>query len=100
MSKLKFRIVENSPFARLARIFMKSKSVAMTLGKSIHISGVSKEDFLKDKKWVMHELVHVEQYRKHGFFTFLTLYLIESIKHGYQNNRFEKEARDRVKAGN
>jgi hypothetical protein len=35
----------------------------------------------------------VEQFRRHGFFKFLFLYLWESLRHGYHDNRFEVEAR-------
>ncbi len=87
------KIVERSPFARIARWVLKSTNVAMVLGKSIHLSGVSKENFLKNKPWVAHELCHVRQFQEHGYLKFLWLYLIESIKVGYYNNKFEVEAR-------
>jgi hypothetical protein len=90
----KYYIVENSWLARLGRIFMKSKNLALVLGKGIHLSGVSKDIFLKDVKWVKHELVHIHQYEKHGIVKFLLFYAIESLRKGYYNNRFEKEARE------
>lgn len=40
-----------------------------------------------------HEEVHWEQYKKHGRFLFPILYLIEMIKKGYQDNKYEIEAR-------
>lgn len=73
---------------------MKSKNLALVLGKRIHLSGVSKDIFLKDVKWVKHELIHIQQYKKHGTFKFLLYYMVESIRKGYYNNRFEKEARE------
>lgn len=89
-----FRIVENSLFARLARLVLKTDNVAMVLGKSIYLSGVKREVFLKNQGWVAHELCHIRQFQQYGFFRFLWLYLIESIKVGYYNNKFEVEARE------
>ncbi|GAB3823663.1 hypothetical protein [Pontibacter rugosus] len=88
-----FKVVERSPFARIARMVLKSNNVAMVLGKSIHLSGVSREDFIKDEGWLAHELCHIEQFREHGFFRFLWLYLCESMRVGYYNNKYEVEAR-------
>ncbi|HWZ21654.1 MAG TPA: hypothetical protein VNW06_03315 [Cytophagaceae bacterium] len=90
---MEYKIVENSFLARIARFFFGSKQIAMVLGNSIHLSGVKKQIFISDRKWLIHELVHIEQYRKNGFVKFLVLYIIESIKHGYYQNRFEIEAR-------
>jgi hypothetical protein len=87
------RIVVGSPLARIARWVLKSPDVAMVIGKTIHLSGVSKEAFLLDRYWVEHELCHVRQYREHGFLGFLAKYLWESCKNGYYNNKFEAEAR-------
>ncbi|KAA9325023.1 hypothetical protein [Adhaeribacter soli] len=87
------RIVENSLLARIARLVLKSPNVAMVFGKQIHLSGVSTETFLEDTYWVEHELCHIEQYRSHGTLRFLGLYLLESFRKGYYENRFEVEAR-------
>ncbi|WP_181305194.1 hypothetical protein [Rufibacter sp. XAAS-G3-1] len=87
------KIVENSLFARIARWKLKSSNVAMVLGKTIHLSGVSKEKFLRDTPWVAHELCHVRQFKEHGYLKFLWLYLVESLHVGYYNNKFEVEAR-------
>lgn len=87
------KIIERSPFARIARWVLKSTNVAMVLGKSIHLSGVTKENFLKNKPWVAHELCHIRQFEEHGYFKFLWLYLIESMRVGYYHNKFEVEAR-------
>jgi len=73
---------------------MKTKNLALVLGKGIHLSGVNKEIFLKDKKWVKHELIHIQQYKKFGTVKFLLFYLLESLRNGYYNNRFEIEARE------
>ena len=87
------KIKERSLFARIARLVLKSPNVAMVLGKTIHLSGVSREEFLHNKPWLAHEMCHVRQFEQHGYFRFLGLYLLESLKRGYYNNKFEVEAR-------
>jgi hypothetical protein len=89
----KLKIVEGSPFARIARWKLKTPNVAMVLGKTIHLSGVSKENFLRDSSWVAHELCHVRQFQEHGYLRFLWLYFVESLRMGYYNNKYEVEAR-------
>ena len=42
---------------------------------------------------VLHELRHVEQWYALGPVRFLAEYLWESFRHGYYNNRFERDAR-------
>ncbi|HEY4649964.1 MAG TPA: hypothetical protein VIG72_01055 [Pontibacter sp.] len=91
---MNYKIVEGSWFARIARMVLKSRNVAMVLGKTIHLSGVKREDFLKDEGWLAHELCHIRQFQEHGFFRFLWLYLKESYKVGYYNNKYEVEARE------
>lgn len=88
-----YKIVERSVFARIARLVLKSSNVAMVLGNTIHLSGVDRNAFLKDEGWVAHELCHIRQFREHGFFRFLWLYLKESMRVGYYNNKYEIEAR-------
>jgi hypothetical protein len=90
-------IKENSFIAKLAAAKLKSKRVAIVIGSTIHLWNTTKEEFLQDKKWLMHELEHVRQYQKYGVANFIFSYLIESIKHGYQNNKFEKQARESEK---
>jgi hypothetical protein len=86
------KIVEKSPFARIARWVLKSTNVAM-VGKTIHLSGVSKELFLQNRSWVAHELCHVRQFQENGHVKFLWLYFVESLRVGYYNNKYEVEAR-------
>ncbi len=90
---MNYKIVENSFLARIARFFFGSRRIAMVLGNTIYLSGVDRQRFISDRKWLIHELVHIEQYRKNGFLKFLLLYIFESIRHGYYQNRFEVEAR-------
>ena len=68
--------------------------MAMVLGNTIHLYKVSREDFLKEKSWVCHEVRHILQFKQHGYLPFLFKYLIEWMKHGYINNRFEIEANE------
>ena len=93
LKNVDFRIKENSWLAKIAAIKLRVNSVAMVLGKTIHLHHCRKEDFLQDKKWLKHELCHIRQFQEHGYFLFIVKYLYESIRHGYYNNRFEVEAR-------
>jgi len=88
------RIKENSFFANLACRVLKSSNVAMVLGKTIHLSGVSREEFLRNQSWVAHELCHVRQFQSYGYLGFLGRYLLESFRNGYYHNKFEVEARE------
>jgi len=88
-----FLIKQNSWIAKIASKKLRSDNVAIVLGKTIHLYHVSKEDFLKDTKWVKHEICHINQFRKHGFLIFILKYLYESMRHGYYNNKYELEAR-------
>ena len=86
-------IKEKSWLALLAAKKMSCHSVAMVLGKTIHLHNISKQDFLADERLVKHELCHVRQYQQNGHIGFLIKYLWESYRRGYYNNKFEAEAR-------
>lgn len=90
---MKVYIRENSPVARLAAWKLESQNMAITLGHTIHLHGVSTAGFLDNKKWVCHELAHVKQFERYGFLPFLLKYAWESLRKGYRNNRWEVEAR-------
>lgn len=90
---VKIKIRENSAVARLAAAGMKADRLAIVFGNTIHLHNTSRASFLNDRDWVCHELMHVQQYRQHGFTGFLARYLLDWLRHGYYNNRFEKEAR-------
>lgn len=94
MNNPDYIIKENSWLAKVAAWKLKSSSVAMVLGKTIHLAGVGKKEFMADEKWLKHELCHISQFQQHGYWLFLVKYLWESIKKGYYNNRFEVEARE------
>ncbi|MDF7814544.1 hypothetical protein [Hymenobacter sp. YC55] len=87
-------IVENSPIARLARVKLGTRSVAMVLGSKIHLSGATREEFLNDPYWVAHEMEHIRQFQEHGKFGFLRRYLLDWLRHGYYNIPFEVAARE------
>lgn len=86
-------IKENSWMAKIAARKLKEKKVAMVLGKTIHLHNTSKSEFLLNKRWLRHEIAHVKQFKKFGVMQFLFMYLMESFNNGYDNNRFEVEAR-------
>ena len=94
MNSTDFIIKENSWLAKIAAKKLGTKSVAMVLGKTIHLCNTTKAGFLLDEKWVKHELCHIKQFKEHGYFLFVVKYLWESIRKGYYNNRFEVEARN------
>lgn len=94
MNNNNYNIKENSWLAKIAAKKLRSKSVAMVLGKTIHLHNTTKANFLKDERWVKHELCHIKQFAAHGYFLFVVKYLWESLRKGYYNNRFEVEARE------
>ena len=94
MNRPEFIIKENSWPAKIAAKKLRSSNVAMVLGKTIHLHGVSKTDFLKDEKWLKHELCHIKQFKQYGYFNFIVRNLWESLRKDYYNNRFEVEARN------
>ena len=94
MSKQEFYIKENSWIAKVAAKKMNVKSVAMVFGKTIHLYGSKKENFIADERWLKHELCHIKQYKENGTILFVVKYLWDSLRVGYYNNKFEVEARE------
>jgi hypothetical protein len=90
---MKVRIKENSWIARLAAAKLRAAKAAIVFGNTIYLHNTNRLEFLNDHRWVSHELKHIQQYRQHGFATFIFKYLLEWMKKGYYNNRFEVEAR-------
>jgi hypothetical protein len=93
MVKVEYYIRENSFIAKLAAKKLKASSVAIVIGRTIHLHNASKKEFLNNSAWLKHELAHIKQFRQHGFLPFLIKYLWESAKNGYCNNKYEIEAR-------
>jgi hypothetical protein len=89
----KLKIKENSWLAKIAARNLESSSMAMVVGKTIHLHNSSRADFLSNKRWVRHEVAHVNQYARLGMFRFIFFYLLETFNKGYENNRFEVDAR-------
>jgi hypothetical protein len=80
------RVIEHSWFARLHGAF------ATTRLQRIYLAG-SAADFF-DNPWLMlHEYCHVLRQWQTGSLT-VRRYLIEWVRRGYWNNRFEVEARE------
>jgi Domain of unknown function (DUF4157) len=94
MYPIKITVKENSWIAKLAAKKLKVSNVAFTLGTTIHLHNASAAEFFNDAKWLRHELKHVEQFRRYGFFGFIWKYSVESLKKGYSRNKFEVEARE------
>lgn len=92
---IQVKIKENSWLAQIAARKLRCSHVAMVIGKTIHLYNSSKEDFLKNKYWVRHEIAHVKQFAELGLFKFIVLYLLETFNKGYENNSFEVEARQK-----
>ena len=89
---MNIRIKQNSLRAKFAAVFLNKNNMAIVFGRTIYLHNINKENFLKNKKWVRHEVQHVFQYQQYGLVSFIFKYLLESIKHGYKNNCFETEA--------
>src|SRR5438309_7456581 len=88
-------IKENSWRAKVAALQLKSAQAAIVFNNVIHLWGVGREAFLLNLSWTRHEVAHVYQYKKYGFVRFILLYLLETARTGYYNNRFEAEARSK-----
>jgi hypothetical protein len=79
------KVIEYSWFARLHGAF------ATTRLQRIYLAG-SAEDFFNNPWLMLHEYCHVLRQWQTGSLT-VPRYLIECLRRGYWNNRFEVEAR-------
>jgi hypothetical protein len=93
MPYLPFYIREDALIARVAAFFLKSKRAAIVLGRTIYLHGAKEQELTNSLPWLRHELRHVEQSQQQGAVLFLLRYLVESLRQGYWNNRYEVEAR-------
>lgn len=89
-----FSIKENSFIAKLAARKLKSKNVAIVFGNRIHLHGVSAHSFLQNKRWLRHELKHIEQYQRLGYLPFIIKYIWQTLRVGYYRCGLECEARE------
>jgi hypothetical protein len=92
-SNTRYTIKESSWIARIAALKLNAASVAIVLGHTIHLHNTKREEFLSNRQWLRHELCHIRQFEEHGFGLFIFKYLLESLRHGYYNNKYEREAR-------
>lgn len=90
------KLTKASWFARLlsSRRFAKTETVAITLGRTIHIK---MDEFnphtVSGLALLAHEVKHVEQYERKGMFGFVAGYLGDYLFHGYgESVSFEAEA--------
>lgn len=90
---MKVRVKENAWIAKMAAKKLGYTHIAIVLGNTIYLHNTSVKSFLSSKRWVIHELKHVEQFEEHGFFGFLCKYFVEYIRKGYYQNKFEVAAR-------
>ena len=83
------RVIEHSLFARLHL-----GAVATTRRDRIYLSG-SAADFFADPAFLLHEYCHVlQQWQPHRLS--VPRYLIECLRRGYWNNRYEEIGRAHV----
>ena len=87
------KIKENSWLAKIAAHRLDSESMAMVVGKTIHLHNSTRQEFLRNKRWVRHEVAHVKQYLRLGVIRFIFFYLLETFNKGYEFNSFEVDAR-------
>ncbi len=90
---MKIYIQEHSFLARIAAFFLKEKTMALTLGKTIYLWQAECDDFLQNEKWFRHEMAHVQQFHRNGYIFFILAYCWETLLHGYTKNKFEVAAR-------
>jgi hypothetical protein len=80
-------IMENSLFARLH-----GRAIATTRRRRIYLRG-SAADFFEDPALMLHEYCHVLKQWEPGSLT-TARYVLEWLRRGYWDNRFEIEARE------
>ena len=81
------KVIEHSWLVRLH-----GRAVATTRPQRIYLRGCAAE-FFANPWLVLHEYCHVIRQWQRGHLT-VARYLIECLRHGYWNNRFEVEARE------
>jgi Domain of unknown function (DUF4157) len=81
------KVIEHSWLVRLH-----GRAVATTRPQRIYLRG-SAAEFFANPWLVLHEYCHVIHQWQRGRLT-VARYLIECLRHGYWNNRFEVEARE------
>lgn len=95
MKTIRVSVVENSWVARLACRKLKIQQCAIVLGRTIFLHGLDKNALMQDQRLLRHEVCHVIQWQRMGYFYFLFCYLSWSIRNGYYQNPLEIEARQK-----
>jgi hypothetical protein len=72
----------------VVRRLIPSWAVGQAIGDTVLVV----QGYETDAGIIAHELVHVAQYRRLGV-AFIGAYFLEYLKHGYEGNLFEREAR-------
>jgi hypothetical protein len=81
------QVIEQSVFTRLH-----GRAIATTRRRRIYLRG-SAEDFFDDPVLMLHEYCHVLKQWEPGLLT-TARYVLEWLRRGYWDNRFEIEARE------
>jgi hypothetical protein len=101
LCSLPYRIVLNKePLAAIIYVRSFWWQTWLSSHKSVRASSIGNFVLLSKKllsKDIEHELVHVRQYEQRPFIQAF-LYMAETLRHGYKNNKYEIEAYE--KAGN
>lgn len=84
--------VYNSKLARFIGLFYGSSLFAIVTSRNT--CRYSCEEHLVMASWRAHEDVHKAQFARMGWLRFVGAYVWEFIKHGHENNKYEKEAGD------
>jgi hypothetical protein len=92
--EIKYFIRENTVLGRMAAINLRKSRCAIVVNKTIYLWGIDKATFMRDEKYLNHELQHVYQYWQLGVVRFVFAYTLESLRKGYYMNKFEVEARE------
>jgi hypothetical protein len=93
MENAKYSIKEKSIPAWLASKILRTNKTAIVIGDTIHLWNSTRDELLTDKRWLNHELTHIEQFKKYGLIKFLALYSWYTLRYGYYDNPLEVEAR-------
>lgn len=92
---LYINVKEQSVLAKIAAWKLKAKSgTAITIGNTIYLHHCSVDNFLRHKRWALHEVQHVLQFKKYGLITFTVMYVWSAIRSGYFQSKWEIEARE------
>lgn len=87
-------IQENSCLASIAARNLRSSTCALVIRNTVYLHGMTRQEFIQNLPLLRHEVEHIRQWQREGFFSFLAKYLWHSFRVGYYNNPFEIEARD------